>query len=374
MDLKKPDVVPPLPPGSASETFRIDSNESEGAFNEFIEDQIKDYIDQIINEGDLGQRGSEVIVEMDDIDPPTFVYGDGGAGGRGRGQGPGSEKGKLSFGLPFNKFMELVADRLRLPNLIKEGRGKIKEISYEFKTFGPVGVILDKKRTFRQALKVSIASGLYKPEEKRPHISIRRRDKRFKLPERVEKPRYKAVVFYMGDISYSTYGARLEMEKRLVNFIHNWLDYNYGVNHVEHRFFVHDIEAYEVCREDFYQVSNTGGTRASIVFKLVSQIAFNEYDPESTNFYGFYFGDGELFGNDTNEIVEIIDSSIRPIFSRLGIVEIKPSHYSQLCSAVNDSYPENRDRVVRTGIIKENRETLEIIKQLFRGEDEKHQE
>ena len=122
----------------------------------------------------------------------------------------------------------------------------------------------------------------------------------------MEKPRYKAVVFYMGDISYSTYGERLEMEKRLVNFIHQWLDFNYGAGNVEHRFFVHDAEAHEVAPDGLLQGRNAGGTRASIVFELVSQIAFNEYDTTSTNFYGFYFGDGEVFEDDAKKIVEIL--------------------------------------------------------------------
>ncbi len=130
---------------------RISSNESEGAFNDFIEETIEDAIEEIINEGDLdtlGGRGSEIIIEMDDIVPPTFSYGDEGEGGGKGGRGPGKEGGKLVFNLPFSRFMELLAEKLRLPNLVKEGKGKIKEVSYEFKTFGPTGVILDKKRTF----------------------------------------------------------------------------------------------------------------------------------------------------------------------------------------------------------------------------------
>ena len=141
-----------------------------------------------------------------------------------------------------------------------------------------------------------------------------RKDKRFRIPERVEKPKFNAVVFYMGDISYSTYGQRLVIEKRLVNFIQNWLDYNYGIGKVEHRFFVHDMEAYEVSEENFYKVSNVGGTQAAGVFDLVSQIAFNEYDLSSTNFYAFYFGDGELFEEDTDKISCIKCQSSLAIF------------------------------------------------------------
>ena len=133
--------------------------------------------------------------------------------GGGGGQGPGNEKGKLRFRVPFQAFMELLGQRLRLPNLVKEGDGRIKEFSYTFKTFGQAGVILDKRRTFKRALRSSIGTGTYNPAKGQLDVHIRRRDRRFKVPQREEKPRYKAVCFYMGDISYSTYGERLEMEK-----------------------------------------------------------------------------------------------------------------------------------------------------------------
>lgn len=345
---------------------RITSDESEGFFNDFIEDQLNDLVEEIINEGDLDRAdasGSDLIVEMDDIEPPTLIYGDNGEGGGPGGSGPGSEKGKLKFEVPFERFMELVANKLHLPNLTKEGKGKIKEVSYHFKTFGPVGVLLDKKRTFKRALRTSISTGAYRPEEGCYQVDIRRKDRRYKVPLREEHPKYKAVVFYMGDISYSTFGERLELEKRLLNFVHHWLDFNYGKNNVEHRFFVHDAEAYEVTPEQFYNVSNIGGTRASLVFDLVSTIAFNEYNPATTNFYGFYVGDGELFGNDAKEIVEILKEKLHPIFNRLALVEIQPSRMSCLNTEVAKAF--SSDRVVRTCTLKSKGEIIKAIKRMF---------
>ena len=181
----------------------INSDESEGSFNEYIENQLDNLVENIINEGDLinlGGRGSDVIVEMDDIFVPTFSYGDEGDGQGEGGMGPGKGGGKIRFNLPFQLLFEKLAEALRLPNLIKEGRGKIKELSPEYKTFGPIGVILDKKRTFKRALKTNIGMGLYDPREDKYDVLIRRSDKRFKQFERVEKPKFKAVVFYMGDI------------------------------------------------------------------------------------------------------------------------------------------------------------------------------
>ncbi len=345
---------------------KISSSESEGAFNDFIEDQLNDLVDGILTDGDLteyGEPGSDIIVELDDIQPPSFIYGDDGRGGGSGGAGPGSQGGKMRFSVPFNKLMELVAARLELPDLTKEGKGKIKQISYEFKTFGQMGVILDKKRTFKRALKTSVAMGCYAPQKNQFEVQFRRKDRRFKLPERVEKPKFKAVVFYMGDISYSTYGERLELEKRLVQFIHSWLDYNYGAKNVEHRFFVHDMEAYEVMPDEFYRVSNAGGTRAAIVFDLVSQIAVNEYDTNTTNFYGFYFGDGELFADDAKDIVTIIEYQMRPIFNRVGVVEVQPSRSSHLNSKVGNRF--RGDRVVRLGELKHKKDTINVIKTLF---------
>ncbi|HXV65256.1 MAG TPA: DUF444 family protein [Vicinamibacteria bacterium] len=345
----------------------ISSDESEGLFNEFIQDQLEEILDDVINRGDLDRiddRGSDIIIEMDDIVPPTFIYGDDASGGGGAGsQGPGSEKGRLRFRIPFHSFMELVGHRLRLPHLVKEGDGRIKEVSYSFKTFGQVGVILDKRRTFKRALRSSIGLRVYDPARGLTSVQVRRRDRRFKVPQRIEKPRYKAVVFYMGDISYSTYGERLEMEKRLVNFIHQWLDFNYGGGNVEHRFFVHDVDAHEVAPSDFYKVSNAGGTRAAVVFDLVSQIAFNEYDTTATNFYAFYFGDGEVFEDDAKKIVEILSEQMKASFNRIGIVEVKPSQFSYLNREIKRQF--EKDPIIRMGTLRQRAETVEVIKSLF---------
>lgn len=345
---------------------KIDSNESEGAFNDFIEDKINDMIDGILNDGsfdNVGGRGSDIIVEADDIVTPVFEYGDTGGGGGGSGQGPGKEGGKIRFSIAYKRFMELIAKKLKLPNLTKEGRGKIKQVSYEFKTFGPTGVILDKKRTFKRALRTSVATGAYRPQSGVYNFMIRRRDRRYKIPERVEHPKYKAVVFYIGDISYSTYGERLEMEKRLVSFIQSWLDFNYGARNVEHRFIVHDIKAYEVQPDEFYQVSNIGGTKASIAFDLIYQLAFNEYDTASTNYYAFYFGDGELFGTDSRDIAEILKDNICPLFNRIGIVEVLPGRWSRLNQDLKKEFSDNKK--VRLSKLQMKSQTIDVIKSLF---------
>ncbi len=344
---------------------QISSSESEGVFNEFIEEQLDHLVENIISEGDItafGERGSEVIVEVDDIIAPSFSYGEEGEGGGGA-AGPGRDPGKIRFSVPFRVMMERIGKSLNLPNLTKEGKGRIKEFTNEFKTFAPIGTVMDKKRTFKRALRTSVGLKLYNPADEQYEVQIRRRDKRFKVPERVERPKYHAVVFYMGDISFSTYGERLKLQKRLVNFIQNWIDYQYGTKNVDHRFFVHDSEAYEVQENQFYSVSNAGGTLASPVFQLVCQVALNEYDPGITNYYAFYFGDGELFDDDAKNIVKLLDETMRPVFNRIGVVEVQPGRLSLLNRQVATQF--HRDAVVRLSELNDRLETIEVIKILF---------
>jgi len=345
--------------------IRINSDEHEGIFNDFITDILEDKVEDILNNGDFEKNANgDVVVEADDIKPPTFTYGGGGGGeGEGKGGQPGNEGEKLSFAFPFNRFMELIAGRLALPDLMKEGDGKIKEMTTVFKTFGNTGIVLNKKRTFKQAIKSSIGTGAFDPEKGKFDVLIRKKDKRYHLPEYVEKPKFKAVVFYMGDISYSQYGERLELQKKIVNFIHHWVDYSYGEGNVDHRFFVHDWEAYEVLPDQFYKADVAGGTRASVCFDLVGNVAVDEYDPSSTNYYGFYFGDGELFGDDASNMAEIINKDLAPIFNRIGVVELKPSSISSMKKVLDDSVG---SPVLRTAILNSNKDITSTIKQLFK--------
>jgi len=344
----------------------INSSDSEYLFNDLVGDILNDKITDILESGSFEETNGDVIIEMDDIIPPTLAFDDsedgegGGPGGHGPGEGSG---GKLRFSFSFEKFMEIMAETLTLPNLIKEGDGKIKEISHKWKTFGQSGVVMDKRRTFKRAIKGSIATGVFNPDEDKHEILIRRKDKRFHVPKRIETPKHRAVCFYAGDISWSTHGERLKIEKRLVNFIYNWLNYNYGKDNVDHRFFVHEWDSYEVAADEFFNVSTNGGTKAFPVFDQINNVALNEYNPATTNYYLFYFGDGEVFGNDAVDVLRIIRGKMISTFNRIGIVEVIPSSYSGLIKTISSSIGDN-EKLKLTSINKPER-IIQVIKKLF---------
>jgi len=343
---------------------KLDSSESEGMFNDFIDQEIEKSIESILEDGNLDLTGPDIIVETDDIMPPRFTFDNGESGSGSGNQGPGNQRGKLLFRLPIDRFLKLIRQKLVLPDLAKESRGKIKEVSYEYKTFGPIGTLLDKKRTFKRAIKSSVGTGMYDPENEEYDIMIRKRDKRFKLPERVEKPKYKAVVFYGADISYSTHGKRLELEKKMVNFIKIWLEYNYGPNNVEHRFFVHDCKAYEISEDQFFNVSNAGGTEILPIFQLVDKVARDEYDIKGTNMYFFYFTDGEIFGADGDNTREFIQREMVQYFNRIGIVEILPSSYSKFFTMLSKYFSSDKSKV-KLSKMEQDVKFIKNIKDLF---------
>ena len=92
---------------------KINSNESEGVFNEFIHDQLVDLISDIVNNGTLdrfGDKSSDIIVEMDDINPPAFVYGDEFGSGYSKGRGPGRKGDKMSKAVNVDNSLDLGKD------------------------------------------------------------------------------------------------------------------------------------------------------------------------------------------------------------------------------------------------------------------------
>ena len=57
------------------------------------------------------------------------------------------------------------------------------------------------------------------------------------------------------------------------------------------------------------------------------------------------------------------ENQLRPIFNRIGIVEVQPSRSSHLNTKVGNRF--RRDRIVRLGELKHKKDTIDVIKTLF---------
>jgi hypothetical protein len=165
------------------------------------------------------------------------------------------------------------------------------------------------RRTFKEALKRSIASGIYNAAD--PIVIPIREDFRYRSWKDQPLPRANAVAIYMMDVS----GSMGDEQKELVRMTSFWLDTWLTVNYkgIAVRYITHDAEAREVDRETFFHSRESGGTMISSAYKLCREILDKDYPTADWNVYLFHFSDGDNWSSDDSErTLEIIREALLP--------------------------------------------------------------
>jgi uncharacterized sporulation protein YeaH/YhbH (DUF444 family) len=142
-------------------------------------------------------------------------------------------------------------------------------------------------------------------------VPFRREDERFRHPEVIEKRERNVVVINVRDASGSMRETKRELVERVFTPMDWYLTGKYDA--AEFRYVVHDAEAWEVDREEFFGIQSGGGTRISSAYELVAEI-LEEYPYSEWNRYVFAAGDSENSGSDTTEsvipLMESIDANL----------------------------------------------------------------
>jgi hypothetical protein len=143
-------------------------------------------------------------------------------------------------------------------------------------------------------------------------VPFRREDERFRHPEVIEKRERNVVVINVRDASGSMRETKRELVERVFTPMDWYLTGKYDA--AEFRYVVHDAEAWEVDREEFFGIQSGGGTRISSAYGLVEEL-LEEYPYSEWNRYVFAAGDSENAGSDTAENVipamESIDANLQ---------------------------------------------------------------
>ena len=87
-------------------------------------------------------------------------------------------------------------------------------------------------------------------------------------------------------------------------------------------FVAHTTEAWEFSEADFFKVTGSGGTVASVGFAKVREIMETRFDPSSCNVYLFYASDGDNASDDRAQAGA--NSKHRQGGALRGYVEISP--------------------------------------------------
>ncbi len=303
-----------------------------GRFKQIVRGSIKKELRKFISTGELiGRKGKDLVsIPIPRIDIPHFVYGDKQKGGIGQGDGdegsavqPGDQDGASKAGnLPgehllevevsFEELAQILGEELELPRIRPKGAEDLESKTYKYTGMAPTGPesLRHFKRTYRKALRRQIMSGTYDP--RRPLIIPVREDRVYRTWKEVVKPRSRALIVYMLDVS----GSMGNEQKEIVRLESFWLDawIRSQYQGVDVRYIIHDAVAREVDRETFFHTRESGGTIISSAYKLFLKILEESYNPEEWNIYPFQFSDGDNWsGNDTEECMNILQKEILPV-------------------------------------------------------------
>ncbi|MDY6780933.1 MAG: DUF444 family protein, partial [Halobacteria archaeon] len=123
------------------------------------------------------------------------------------------------------------------------------------------------------------------------HIPFRHEDERYRYPEIVEEHESKVVVVNIRDVSGSMGREKRDLVERTFTPLDWYLQGKY--EEAEFVYIAHDVEAWEVERDEFFGIQSGGGTRISSAYELASEVLEAEFPWSEWNRYVFAAGDGE---------------------------------------------------------------------------------
>ena len=295
---------------------------------EYIKKNLKDYV---YDDSVVGRKGKKLVrVPITGVRLPSFERDRNKSGGVGQGggqpgdplpgqgqpgqPGAGGEAGEHAFEteIMVDDLLELLQEALELPNIQEKGKRKITSKDIEFTDLRRVGpeCLLDVKRTLKNALFRILANAPDSMNEC-PPIIIEPDDRVFKTWEEKVHESTNAVVFSILDISGSMGAEQKKIVATTMFWIEQWLKKEYK-EAVEIVHIVHDTTAWEVTADEFYRVTEGGGTAISSALKLMDKIIDEKYPASEWNIYPFFFSDGDNKEEDDADVINVLQNAIIP--------------------------------------------------------------
>jgi sporulation protein YhbH len=267
----------------------------------------------------FGKNKNEQGVGQGEGEPGDVIAKEGGQGQSGAGQDPGEQIYEEE--VDVEELIDIMLEDLDLPWL--EEKEKAVEIETEEIVFQDIAerglpANIDKRRTVMENLKRNALKGKMKIG------GFELNDLRYKVWEKVVEKHSNAAVFLLMDRSGSMTYEKKYIVKSFFWWMVRFLEKKY--NNVELVFIAHDTQAREVEEENFFSISESGGTMVSSAFKLAKQIIEDRYPTSVWNNYVFAFSDGDNWPEDNDRCVESV-KEILPLCQAVGYGEVEYSDY-----------------------------------------------
>lgn len=309
-----------------------------GRFRDIVRGRVRRELRKHMSSKELvGKQGKKLVsIPLPQIGIPRLRYGDNKKGvgqGEGEGAGQGQEAGDapgehaLEVEFTVEELAEIMGEELELPRIEPKGEANATTVKHLYKGISKVGPesLRHFKRTYRQALRRTIASGTFNPA--RPVIVPIKDDKRYRTFVPEKKPRSAALLLYMMDVSGSMGQEQKDIVRAEAFWLDAWIRLHY--DDVETRFIIHDAAAREVDRDTFFRTRESGGTLISSAYKLAIQIIEREYPREAWNIYPFHFSDGDNWSKaDTQACVALLRDKLVPWSNQFSYAQVDSQYGS----------------------------------------------
>lgn len=301
-------------------------------FREIVRGKVKADLKKYISRGELiGKKGDQVVsIPVPQIELPRFTLAHGQGVGQGGQEGAGQAGDRpgehvLEVEMSIEELADILGEELGLPRIRPKGEDRIETRKVKFTGIYRVGpqALRHFRRTFKQALKRTIASGLYDPND--PLVVPVREDFRYRSWKDKPTPKAKAVAIYMMDVS----GSMGDEQKELVRLVSFWIDTWLRAHYkgIVVRYITHDAEAREVDEETFFHTRESGGTMISSAYRLCAELIRQDYAGSEWNIYPFHFSDGDNWSaDDTAEAIGLLKHDILPRANQFAYGQVH-SHY-----------------------------------------------
>ena len=264
--------------------------------------------------------------------------------------GPDVIKAVTNEEVTFEELAQMLGEELELPRIEPRGTQDLETKSVKYTGVAPTGPesLRHFKRTFKKALRRQIISGTYDP--RRPLIVPVREDRVYRTWKDVTRPRSRALIVYMLDVS----GSMGQEQKEVVRLESFWLDtwIRSQYEGVDVRYIIHDAVAREVDRETFFHTRESGGTIISSAYKLFLKMVEEHYNPAEWNIYPFHFSDGDNWsGNVTEECLNLLSTHIMPISNVFCYGQVESEYGSgQFMKDLEERFPPPQEKLITSKI------------------------
>lgn len=243
----------------------------------------------------------------------------GGDGQQAPGEGqPGDQPGEHTYEVevPLEELTQMMLEDLALPWLEEKPERQVTTTTHRFTDIRRKGSLanLDKRRTLLENVKRNAARGVAEVG------GIREADLRYKVWDTHEERHANAAVYMLMDCSGSMTTNKKYIAKSFFFWMVRFLRWKY--QKVDTVFIAHDYDAQVVPEDDFFALSNNGGTRCSAAYQVALEHLQQQHPASRWNTYLFHFSDGDNLPSDNLTCKTLVQELLQHC-SMVGYGEIR---------------------------------------------------